>query len=134
MRDGDKSTHSFAQTDAAVCTFVAAGDAVRRGEPETLGGVHGAGRSVRQFRGGGRRNVVVHESVPVELHVHHLGGRRVVIETPRAEELSSFQTYSFGSQCLQSSVRSVQLWDADKWVAGLLWVLGYRGYHQLKSV
>ena len=69
-----------------MCTSVCAGNvrAVTGRVSETLGGVQvGAGLSVRQFRRRGQRNVVVHQSVPVKLYVHHLEERQLgVIETP----------------------------------------------------
>lgn len=61
-------------------TFVCARDVrvVGSGVSDTLGGVHdGAGLSLRQFGGRGQRNVVVHQSVPVKLYVHHLEGRQL---------------------------------------------------------
>lgn len=71
----------------ARCTFVCAGDVrvVGSGVSDALGGVRdGAGLSLRQFGGRGQRNVVVHESVPVKLYVHHLEGWQLgVTETLR---------------------------------------------------
>lgn len=120
---GDKrrGSNSTAQVhccrSTAVCTFVCASDVrvVGSGVSDTLEGVRDrAGLSLRQFGGRGQRNVVVHESVPVKLYVHHLEERQLGVTETSRKKRSSIITYSLCSECLQPRVRSVQLWDKEK--------------------